>query len=317
MEYIKIGQTDLKASRIGLGCMHLGGSWDNSQVSEEAEEKAIQAITQAIKEGINFFDHADIYCNGKSEEVFSKIWELNPSLREKVIIQSKCGIKLGENGCYDFSKKHILNSVDNILDRLKTDYLDILLLHRPDPLVDYKEVAQAFDILHKKGKVRHFGVSNHNPMQMALLERDINQPIEVNQMEYSLANSQLIDEGMNVNSSKNEGYTRSDGTLEYCRLQEITLQAWSPLASGRLTGDNVSPKFKKVKAVIEEMAEEKVVSQEAIALAWVLRHPAKIQPIIGSTSPQRIHDCCEAMKVKLSREEWYRLYKSIEGRVLL
>lgn len=317
MEYTRIGRTVLKASRIGMGCMNLGGSWDDKPISEATEEKAIQAITQAIKEGINFFDHGDIYANGKSEEVFSKIWDINPNLREKIIIQSKCGIKLGENNQYDFSKKHILKSVDGILERLKTDYLDILLLHRPDPLTDFKELGEALETLHKKGKVRHFGVSNHNAMQMALLNRYLKQPIEVNQMELSLANSQLIDEGVNVNSAKNEGYLRSNGTLEYCMLQDITVQAWSPLAGGRLTSDVVSPRFKKVKEVIDEMANYKNVSPEAIALAWILRHPANIQPMIGTTSPERIHACCEATRVRMSRDEWYRLYKAVDNRVLL
>lgn len=317
MEYMRIGRTVLKASRIGLGCMNLGGSWDNSPITPETEEKAMQAVMQAMKEGINFFDHADIYAYGKSEKVFSKIWDRNPHIREKIIIQSKCGIKLGQNNYYDFSKNHILESVDNTLERLKTNYLDILLLHRPDPLADFKEVAEALEILHKKGKVRHFGVSNHNPMQIALIERYLKHPIEVNQMEFSLANTQLIDEGLNVNSIRNEGYTRSNGTLEYCMLQDVTLQAWSPLAGGRLMGEEVSPRFRKVKHLIDEMASYKSVSPEAIALAWILRHPANIQPIIGTTSPQRIMKCCQATKVKMSKEEWYMLYKAVDNKIIL
>lgn len=319
MDKIKIGKSNIESSRIALGCMTIGGSWDRNPITKEDELKAMATVNAALEEGINFFDHADIYCLGKSEEVFSKIWDGNPNLRENIILQSKCAIDIFGDGVpnYNHSKEYILNAVDGILQRLKTDYLDILLLHRPDTLVEPEEVARAFDILHTNGKVRHFGVSNHNAMQIQLLQKFVNQPIITNQMEISLQNSSLIDEGMNVNCNVNPGYMRNDGTLEFCRLNDITLQAWSPLAGGRIIGDSVDAKYSKLNATVGQYADKYQVSKEAILAAWLLRHPAKIQPIIGTRSPERIKAISKAVNVNLTRQEWYNLYNSIEDRKLL
>ena len=317
MEKIKIGTSNLESSRIAFGCMSLGGGWNKNPISLEDEKKAFAAVDGALENGINFFDHADIYCLGKSEEMFSKILDKRPRLRENLILQSKCGINcFSDIPNYDFSKDHILNAVDGILRRLRTDYLDILLLHRPDPLVEPEEVAEAFDILKSSGKVRHFGVSNHNAMQIKLLNKYLNQPLIVNQLEISLANSSIIDEGMNVNSNTNPGPMRNSGTLEYCRLHDITLQAWSPLAGGRLVDDTLE-KYKKLNIVLDEYAKKYGVKKGAIVVDWLLRHPAKIQPIIGTRSIERINGICQGSHVKLTREEWYNLYNLVGHRKLL
>lgn len=317
MEKMKIGTSNLEASRIAFGCMSLGGGWNKNPISLEDENKAFAAVDCALENGINFFDHADIYCLGKSEEVFSRILDKRPRLRENLILQSKCGINaFAKVPHYDFSKDYILNAVDGILNRLKTDYLDVLLLHRPDSLVEPEEVAEAFDILKTSGKVRHFGVSNHNAMQIKLLNKCLNQPLIINQLEISLANSGVIDEGMNVNSNTNPGLMRSFGTLEYCRLHDITPQAWSPLAGGRLLDDRIE-KYRRLNTVLEEYSKKYGVKKGAIVIDWLLRHPAKIQPIIGTRSIERIEGICEGSHVKLTREEWYNLYNLVEHRELL
>lgn len=317
MEKIKIGNSNLEASRIAFGCMSLGGGWNKNPISLQDEYKAFAAIDCALENGINFFDHADIYCLGKSEEVFSKILDKRPKLRENLILQSKCGINnLGKTPYYDFSKDYILSSVDGILKRLKTEYLDVLLLHRPDSLVEPEEVAEAFDILKTSGKVRHFGVSNHNAMQIRLLNKYLNEPLIVNQLEISLANSSIIDEGLNVNSNTNPGPMRNFGTLEYCRLHDITLQAWSPLAGGRIVDPKIE-KYRKLNITLDEYAKKYGVKKGAIVVNWLLRHPAKIQPIIGTRSIQRIKHICQSSQIKISREEWYNLYNLVEHRKLL
>lgn len=266
MEKIKIGNSNLEASRIAFGCMSLGGGWNKNPISLQDEYKAFAAVDCALENGINFFDHADIYCLGKSEEVFSKILDKRPKLRENLILQSKCGINnLGKTPYYDFSKDYILSSVDGILKRLKTEYLDVLLLHRPDSLVEPEEVAEAFDILKTSGKVRHFGVSNHNAMQIRLLNKYLNEPLIVNQLEISLANSSIIDEGLNVNSNTNPGPMRNFGTLEYCRLYDITLQAWSPLAGGRIVDPKIE-KYRKLNITLDEYAKKYGVKKGAIVV---------------------------------------------------
>lgn len=324
MKQIKLGKSNLNVSQIALGCMGLGGSWDASiPITKEDEIKGLKAIEAALEEGINFFDHADIYKRGKAETVFSKIWETSLVKRESIYLQSKCGIRLsnalreGSAPHYDFSYEHIIQSVDGILKRLNVDYLDSLLLHRPDALVEPEEVARAFSELQQQGKVRHFGVSNHNASQIDFLQSYLDQPLITNQMELSLVHANLIDEGMNVNSLMNSIDHRSHGTLEYCRRHEITLQAWSPLAGGALTKEDVLPEYKEMAKLISLYANEYGVSQEAIIVAWLLRHPAKIQPIVGTTTPSRLHAACEANQVKLTREQWYHLYNSLPGRKLL
>lgn len=304
MNYIRIGNTDIKASEIALGCMRLKG------MSENDVERLIKI---AVEEGINFFDHADIYGGGECERIFAKAIGKNPGLREKIIIQTKCGIC---DGYYDFSKEHILKSVDESLKRLNTDYIDFLLLHRPDTLMEPEEVAEAFDILLSSGKVRNFGVSNQNPMQIELLSRYLNQRILVNQLQLSLMHTGMIDSGLNVNMKIDQSVDRDGGILEYCRLKNITIQAWSPFQYGFFKcvflGNENFPELNKK---IDEIAEKYGVKPEAVAVAWILRHPAKIQTIVGTTNVSRLKDICKASTFKLTRQEWYELYTAAGNKL--
>ncbi len=295
MKYLKI--SDMNASEISLGCMRIS-SMTNQEIST--------LIHTALDEGINFFDHADVYGGGKSEAKFAEALDMNPRLREKMILQTKCGIR---KGCFDFSKEHILEAVDGSLSRLKTDYLDVLLLHRPDALVEPEEVAEAFTILENNGKVKHFGVSNQNPMQIELLTKFVKQKIFFNQLQLSITNTGMIDAGINVNMEISASVDRDGSILDYCRLKEITIQPWSPFQYGFFEGvflDN--PKFPELNQKINEIAAAKGVTNTAIAIAWLLRHPAHMQPIIGTTNPQRVKDSCQASGVTLTRMEWYEIY---------
>ncbi|MGG5460221.1 aldo/keto reductase [Clostridium sp. B9] len=304
MKNIDIGKSGLLASEISLGCM---------RISEMSKQDANILINTALEEGITLFDHADIYGKGKSEEVFSNAIDMNSSIREKMIIQSKCGIR---PGFFDFSKEHILNSVDGILKRLNTDYLDILLLHRPDTLMEPEEVAEAFEILRASGKVRKFGVSNQNPMQIQLLNKYLKDKIIANQLQLSLTNTGMIDSGLNVNMEIAPSIDRDGSILEFCRLNDITIQPWSPFQYGFFEGvflDN--PKFKELNDKIDQLANKYEVTKEAIAIAWILRHPAKMQPIIGTTNKERVKAICKASEIKLSREEWYELYRAAGNKL--
>jgi predicted oxidoreductase len=313
----RIPRTDLVVSRLAYGCMKIGGTWDQAPIATETETGARAAVAAALDCGINFFDHADIYCSGKSETVFGRILASTPGLRDRVVLQSKVGIRFpndaylsGEPARYDFSRAHIVRSTEAILQRLQTDRLDILLLHRPDPLVEPAEVAAAFDELHRAGKVRHFGVSNHTPAQIELLKRDVRQPLVVNQLEFSLAQPALVVEGFLANRAGAIAEANlASGTLDYCRLNDILVQAWSPVGGGKL--------FKPdhpAAPLIAKLAAEKAVSPEAILLAWILRHPAGIQPIIGTTRADRVHASAEADAVTLTREEWYALLAAARGK---
>ena len=299
MKNINIGNGAINASEIALGCM---------RIADMSKGDASKLINTALEEGINFFDHADIYGAGKSEEVFADAIDMNPSIREKMIIQSKCGIR---KVFFDFSKEHIINSVDASLKRLKTDYLDTLLLHRPDTLMEPEEVAEAFQILHASGKVKHFGVSNQNPMQIELLNKYLNNKIIINQLQLSIMNTGMIDSGLNVNMKIASSIDRDGSILEYCRLKDITIQAWSPFQYGLFEGaflDN--DKFPELNAKINEIAEYKGVTNTAISTAWILRHPAKIQTVVGTTNASRLKDICRASNVSLTREEWYGIYRA-------
>lgn len=319
-----LGSSDLQVSRIGYGCMPLGGSWDSSPIPPETRSEAVKSIRAALDQGINFFDHADIYCMGKSEEVFSAIWSEVPGLRQEILLQSKCGIRFPGSPKpdsphrFDFSCEHIISSVEGSLRRLKTDYLDVLLLHRPDPLVEPEEVARAFSELHKAGKVRWFGVSNHTAAQIELLRAFLDQPIVTNQVAFNIIHTHMLDEGVVFNQD-NPRLTRNEGTIEYCRLNNITLQSWGSLAWGLLSGrkpDRPDEKIAKASAAVAEMAKKKKVSPEAILAAWILRHPAKIQAIIGTTRPERISAACVGADIELDREEWYQLYLAGRGEPL-
>lgn len=303
MKQIQLGQSNLKVSDIALGCMRMS----SLEISEAAK-----VLDASIAGGINFFDHADIYGGGESEVVFSQaIKELNVS-RENLILQSKCGItKQG----FNFSKGHIVDSVDGILKRLDTDYLDLLVLHRPDALMEPEEIASAFNELEKNGKVRQFGVSNQNPQQIELLKTAIEQPLVVNQLQFGLKHTGMLDEGFNVNNIY-QGEQPSAGLLEYSRREKMTIQAWSPLQYGYFEGVFIGhEKFPELNAALDKLANKYEVSSSAIAIAWILRHPAKMQVLLGSMNVSRIESMIKATDVYLTHEEWYELYK-VAGNIL-
>ncbi|WP_420596744.1 aldo/keto reductase [Deinococcus sp.] len=294
MRTIKLGTTNLDVPVVAVGAMRID-SLDKAQ--------AERFVGAALDEGANFFDHADVYGKGTCEELFAEAVHMSSSVREKLILQSKCGIR---PGTFDFSREHILASVDGSLKRLKTEYLDVLLLHRPDALVEPEEVAAAFDELEQEGKVRHFGVSNQHPRQIELLKKSVKQPIVANQLQLSITNASMITWGWNVNMENAEAVDRDGGILDYCRLHDITIQPWSPFQFGFFEGvflDN--PKFPELNAKIDEVAKTHGVSNTTVAMAWLLRHPAKMQPVTGTMNIQRLKDCVKASEVTLSREEWY------------
>ena len=298
MKTIKLGQSGLDVPAIAVGCMRI------NRLSKSEAENFVQT---ALDGGASFFDHADIYGGGDCEEIFSDAIHMAADIREKIIIQSKCGIVPGI--MFDFSKEHILESVDGSLKRLKTDYLDVLLLHRPDALMEPEEVAEAFDILHSSGKVRHFGVSNQNPMQMQLLQKALKFPIVANQLQLSITNSNMISQGFHVNTLNDAAINRDGSVLDYCRLNDITIQPWSPFQYGFFEGaflDN--DKFPELNAKINEIAERYNVTNTTIAISWILRHPAHMQPITGTMNAGRLKDCIKATEICLSREEWYQIH---------
>ncbi len=319
MKTLAIGSAT--TSRIAYGCMPLGGGWGSEVPGAAERTRAVAALRAAIDAGVDFFDHADIYCRGKSESVFAAAIAEIGAKREALIIQSKCGIRFAGDpnaeatARYDFSHGHIVASCEGTLRRLGTSYLDVYLLHRPDALVEPEEVARAFDDLTKSGKVRQFGVSNHSPLQIELLRRHLRQPLVVNQLELSLVHAHLIDAGVVANQSAHS--FGADGTLDYCRLHGIAIQAWSPLGRGRAlgaTGAGASARDLELARVVGAIAARKGVPAEAIVIAWLLRHPARIQPIVGSTDPARITAACAGDGVELSREEWYALHVAGRGK---
>ncbi|GAE26934.1 aryl-alcohol dehydrogenase [Halalkalibacter wakoensis JCM 9140] len=306
MRKIKLGTSELEVPVVAVGCMRI----------DSLDKKAAESYVQtALENGANFFDHADIYGRGKCEEIFAEAVGMNDDVREKLILQSKCGIR-PDVGMFDFSKDYILHSVDNILKRLKTDYLDVFLLHRPDALMEPEEVAEAFDILESSGKVRHFGVSNQNPMQMELLRKYIKQPIVANQLQLSITNTTMISSGINVNMENEAAVNRDGSVLDYCRLKDITIQPWSPFQYGFFEGVFLgNEKFPELNKKIDEVAAKYEVSNTTIAIAWLLRHPANMQPVTGTMNEGRLIDCIKASDVHLTREEWYSIYRAA-GNIL-
>ena len=298
MRTINLGLSGLKVPVIAVGCMRL------DSLEHGAAENF---ISKALDLGANFFDHADIYGKGKCEEIFAKAIGMNASVREKILLQSKCGIRPGI--AFDFSKEYILKSVDGILERLKTEYLDVFLLHRPDALMEGEEVAEAFDKLYSEGKVRHFGVSNQNPGQIKLLQKYIKQPVAANQLQLSITNCTMISQGLHNNMEDSAALDRDNGILDFCRLNDITIQPWSPFQHGFFSGTFLGSKeFPELNARINAIADNYGVSNTTIALAWLLRHPAKMQPLIGTMNIQRLEDCVKATEIILSRDEWYSIY---------
>ncbi|GAA5215515.1 aldo/keto reductase family oxidoreductase [Corallincola platygyrae] len=311
-----------EVSRLIFGCMGLGGSWDNQPYSGQDLELAHRSVDVALDCGINFFDHADIYTLGKAEQVFGEVLKSRPGLRENIILQSKCGIRFEDDHGpkrYDLSPEWITQSVDNILSRLQTEYLDIMLLHRPDPLMEPGLIAEAFEKLQRSGKVRHFGVSNMNQHQIELLQSEIEQPLIVNQLPLSLSQNAFVEDGVLVGTgdSANVGYT--PGLTEYCQRNAVQLQSWGSLAQGLFSGRDVSDQPGHIQAtanLVREMAHGYQTSAEAIVLAWLMNHPAAIQPVLGTTHEGRLRACAMATEVNLSREDWYKLYVSARGNEL-
>lgn len=299
MKQINLGSTQLKVPQVALGCMRM---------SDLSLKEAAEVVDTSLAAGIDFFDHADIYGQGKSETLFAQAMTEVGVKREDIMIQSKCGIR---DGFYDFSKEHIIDSVEGILKRLGTDYLDVLALHRPDSLMEPEEIAAAFDQLLSQGKVRHFGVSNQNPMQMELIQKYTSQKLVVNQLQFGLKHAGMVANGMNNNMENTSGIHRDGSVLEYSRLKDITIQAWSPYQYGYFDGVFLGNEdFKELNTVIAEMADKYQVTDTGIATAWINRHPANIQTIIGTMNPQRIKDIALASDITLSREDWYTLYKA-------
>lgn len=300
MKMLNIVNGPQNVSAIIQGCMRMPAL---------SKEEAANVITTAYECGINFFDHATCYGNGEAEERFAQALPLTGIRREDIYIQSKCGLCFDRNE-FDWTKDNILSSVDDSLRRLNVEYLDALLLHRPDLLFAPEEVADAFDILEKDGKVRYFGISNLMPMQIELLKKYVKQPLVFNQVQFSLEQSQLIDQALYMNNKTTDLSINRDGsTLDYCRLNDITIQAWSPLQFGMFGGTFIdNPDFSELNKVLAKIAEREGVSKAAVAIAWILRHPANIQAIIGTMNPEHIKDTCEAVKVKLSHHDWYEMY---------
>jgi predicted oxidoreductase len=321
MEMIKIPHTDLNVARLAVGCMGLGGGLaPDTQLTADHERQARELLDAAEEIGANFFDHADIYGRGRSEEVFGRVLKQRPSLRDRIVIQSKCGIRWadeppGTPQRFDFSRDHILESVDGILRRLSTDRLDILLLHRPDALWEGEEIAEAFQKLHHSGKVRYFGVSNQNRFQMEYLQSFLLDPLVANQVEMSLLHNGFVEAGISFNQNSPRYPDGWEGTMEYCRMSGVLLQAWSPLAQGVLMGnvDGQPENIRRTAALVQQYAQQHETTPEALLLAWLLRHPAKIQPVLGTSRPGRLRACAKALSVSLSREEWYSLFAAARG----
>lgn len=298
MKRIPLGKSGILVPSVAVGCRRIC----------DVEEKQAEALLDtALELGCNFFDHADIYGQGACESRFAQAIHMSPSVREKIILQSKCGIVSGK--MYDSSKEHILSSVDGILGRLQTEYLDVLLLHRPDALVEPEEVAEAFDILHRSGKVRFFGVSNHRSSQIRLLLKYVEQPLVADQLQFSVVNSFMVQIGMEANMGTDGAVDRDGGVLDFCRENEITIQTWSPFQYGYRSGVFLgNPKFRELDDAIGELAQKYGTTDTAVAAAWILRHPAKMQLVAGTTKPSRLKEICQAADLTLTREEWYRLY---------
>lgn len=298
MRTIELGKSNMQVPVIASGCMRMNGL---------DEKQAASFIEKALSLSVNFFEHADIYGKGDCEKIFSKAIDMKPCVREKIILQSKCGIVPGK--MYDLSKEYILKSVDEILKRLQTEYLDVLALHRPDALVEPEEVAEAFRILKESGKVRHFGVSNHKPLQMELLRKYLDEPLVTDQLQFSITNSSMVENGLEVNMTTKGAVDRDGSILDYCRFHDITIQTWSPFQYGFFEGVFLNnEKFPELNQILEEIATRYEVTPTTIATAWILRHPAHMQVIAGTMNEKRLEEICRASEITLSREEWYQIY---------
>ena len=305
MRQIKIGNTNFSGSAIALGIMRM---------NKLTVDEAVKVLETAHETGINYIDSADVYGHGKSEEIFGEALQKSSLKRDDFYIQSKTGIYENpeldyKTTRYDFSKKYLINAVDGILSRMRIDYLDSLLLHRPDALMDPAEIAAAFDELQRDGKVRHFGVSNFNPMQVDLLQSGVSQRLLINQLQLSVMHTGPIDFNIHTNMTDERSIDHDRGVLDYSRLHNMTVQAWSPFQYGQIEGNFIgNPKFPEVNEALQKVAEQKGVSKNAIAAAWILRHPANTQVIIGTMTPAHIIDSAKGADISLTAQEWYDIY---------
>ena len=300
MRYITLGQDDKELSEIVLGMM---------RIKDKSVKEVEELVETALSVGINAFDLADIYGRGRCEELLGLVLKNRPDLREKMWIQSKCGIRIEEFTYFDFSKDYIIKSVDGILQRLKIDHLDSLLLHRPDALMESDQVAEAFDLLYKQGKVRNFGVSNQNPMMMELLKKDVKQPLAVNQLQLSAAFTPGFESGFHVNMEDSQAAMRDGSIFEYCQLHDVVIQAWSVLQFGYFKGNFVgNEKFQALNQVLDCLAIKYGVTPSTIAISWILRYPAKMQAVVGTTNPKHLREVSQAANFSLTRKEWYEIY---------
>lgn len=300
MRYITLGQDDKELSEIVLGMM---------RIKDKSVKEVEELVETALSVGINAFDLADIYGRGRCEELLGLVLKNRPDLREKMWIQSKCGIRIEEFTYFDFSKDYIIKSVDGILQRLKIDHLDSLLLHRPDALMESDQVAEAFDLLYKQGKVRDFGVSNQNPMMMELLKKDVKQPLAVNQLQLSAAFTPGFESAFHVNMEDSQAAMRDGSIFEYCKLHDVVIQAWSVLQFGYFKGNFVgNEKFQALNQVLDCLAIKYGVTSSTIAISWILRYPAKMQAVVGTTNPKHLREVSRAANFSLTRKEWYEIY---------
>ena len=300
MRYITLGQDDKELSEIVLGMM---------RIKDKSVKEVEELVETALSVGINAFDLADIYGLGRCEELLGLVLKNRPDLREKMWIQSKCGIRIEAFTYFDFSKDYIIKSVDGILQRLKIDHLDSLLLHRPDALMESDQVAEAFDLLYKQGKVRNFGVSNQNPMMMELLKKDVKQPLAVNQLQLSAAFTPGFESGFHVNMEDSQAAMRDGSIFEYCKLHDVVIQAWSVLQFGYFKGNFVgNEKFQALNQVLDRLAFKYGVTPSTIAISWILRYPAKMQAVVGTTNPKHLREVSQAANFSLTRKEWYEIY---------
>ena len=300
MRYITLGQDDKELSEIVLGMM---------RIEDKSVKEVEELVETALSVGINAFDLADIYGRGRCEELLGLVLKNRPDLREKMWIQSKCGIRIEEFTYFDFSKDYIIKSVDGILQRLKIDHLDSLLLHRPDALMESDQVAEAFDLLYKQGKVRNFGVSNQNPMMMELLKKDVKQPLAVNQLQLSAAFTPGFESGFHVNMEDSQAAMRDGSIFEYCKLHDVVIQAWSVLQFGYFRGNFVgNEKFQALNQVLDRLTIKYGVTPSTIAISWILRYPAKMQAVVGTTNPKHLREVSQAGNFSLTRKEWYEIY---------
>ena len=300
MRYITLGQDDKELSEIVLGMM---------RIKDKSVKEVEELVETALSVGINAFDLADIYGRGRCEELLGLVLKNRPDLREEMWIQSKCGIRIEEFIYFDFSKDYIIKSVDGILQRLKIDHLDSLLLHRPDALMESDQVAEAFDLLYKQGKVRDFGVSNQNPMMMELLKKDVKQPLAVNQLQLSAAFTPGFESGFHVNMEDSQAAMRDGSIFEYCKLYDVVIQAWSVLQFGYFKGNFVgNEKFQALNQVLDRLAIKYGVTSSTIAISWILRYPAKMQAVVGTTNPKHLREVSQAANFSLTRKEWYEIY---------